>query len=115
MRNLNVYTLMTAPLTGVAKELSTADLRIAADVGRLAVGDYLRGLSAIGNLTAHACDNENYTDHAHDLPALADLLKHTAHMARAARFYSDHADYLADEMEHGREDVKPGGENNANS
>ncbi|CND45445.1 hypothetical protein [Yersinia pseudotuberculosis] len=95
MNNPDVYTLMT----GTEKKLSESDLRISADVGRLAVNDYLRGLSAIGNLTSHACNNENYTDHVHDLEALAAFLTGTAQMARATRFFSDHADYMADATE----------------
>lgn len=103
MRNLNVYTLMTAPMTGIEKELNEAELQIAADAGRLAVNDYLRGLSAIGNITSWACENPNYTDHVHDLPALADFLKHTAQMARVTGFYSDHADYMADLKDNGHQ------------
>ncbi|STV21897.1 hypothetical protein [Klebsiella pneumoniae] len=96
MNNRDVYALMTSPAMGKSDGMDAADLRIAADVGRLAVNDYLRGLEAIGNITFWACENENYTDHVHDLEALAVLLKHSAHMVRATSFYSDHADYMAD-------------------
>lgn len=99
MHNLDVYTLMTAPMSGVEEELSSDELLIFADVGRLAVNDYLRGLSAIGNITTWACENPNYTDHANDLSALAAFLSHTAQMVRVTSFYSDHADYMAEEQE----------------
>lgn len=107
--NLSVYTLMTAPMSGKEAELSETDLRISAATGIQAVNDYLRGLAAIGNITSWACENPNYTDHVHDLPALADFLKHTAQMARATSFFTSHAEYMADVHEHKQQ----GGQRNA--
>ena len=66
-------------------------------VGDEARNDYLRGVSAIGNLIFWACDNPNYTDHKADMPALGAFLKHTADMARAAEFMAGHLDALADD------------------
>lgn len=100
MRNLDVYTLMTAPMNGDAAETAPDDLRLLAAVGYEARNDYLRGVAAIGNLIFWSCENPNYTDHKVDLPALGSFLKHTADMARAADFYSDHVDYMAEEQEY---------------
>ena len=104
MRNLDVYTLMTAPMSGGTAETTADDLRLLAAVGDEARNDYLRGVGAIGNLIFWACENESYTDHKVDLPALGAFLKHTADMARAVDFYSDHADYMAEGGEELTED-----------
>lgn len=104
MRNLNTWNLFTLPLTGGAAETAPDDLRLLAAVGEEARNDYLRGISAIGNLIFWACENPNYTDHKSDLPALGAFLKHTADMARAADFMAGHLDALADSAE-GGEDI----------
>lgn len=99
MLNLNTWNLFTLPLTGGAAETAPGDLRLLAAVGDEARNDYLRGVSAIGNLIFWACDNPNYTDHKADMPALGAFLKHTADMARAAEFMAGHLDALADDKE----------------
>ncbi|EED1133590.1 hypothetical protein SBW79_002066 [Escherichia coli] len=102
MLNLNTWNLFTLPLNGGAVETAPDDLRLLAAVGDEARNDYLRGVSAIGNLIFWACDNPNYTDHKADLPALGAFLKHTADMARAAEFMAGHLDSLADGKEGGK-------------
>lgn len=92
MLNLNTWNLFTLPLNGGAAETAPDDLRLLAAVGDEARNNYLRGVSAIGNLIFWACDNPNYTDHKADLPALGAFLKHTADMARAAEFMAGHLD-----------------------
>ncbi|MGD3057143.1 hypothetical protein ACP81J_25780, partial [Escherichia coli] len=62
MLNLNTWNLFTLPLNGGAAETAPDDLRLLAAVGDEARNDYLRGVSAIGNLIFWACDNPNYTD-----------------------------------------------------
>ena len=96
MLNLNTCNLFTLPLNGGAAETAPDDPRLLAAVGDEARNDYLRGVSAIGNLIFWACDNPNYTDHKADLPALGAFLKHTADMARAADFMAGHLNALAD-------------------
>lgn len=96
MLNLNTWNLFTLPLNGGAAETASDDLRLLAAVGDEARNDYLRGVSAIGNLIFWACDNPNYIDHKADLPALGAFMKHTADMARAAEFMAGHLDALAD-------------------
>lgn len=99
MLNLDTWNLFTLPLNGGVTETEPDDLRLLAAVGDEARNDYLRGVSAIGNLIFWACDNPNYTDHKADLPALGAFLKHTADMARAAEFMAGHLDALADSAE----------------
>ncbi|EAR6542557.1 hypothetical protein EVK02_10515 [Salmonella enterica] len=99
MLNLDTWDLFTLPLNGSAAETAPDDLRLLAAVGDEARNDYLRGVSAIGNLIFWACDNPNYTDHKADLPALGAFLKHTADMARAAELMAGHLDALADGKE----------------
>lgn len=94
----DIWNLFTLPLNGGAAEAHPDDLRLLAAVGDEARNDYLRGLSAIGNLIRWACENPNYTDHKDDLPALGVFLKHTADMARAADFMAGHLEALADEL-----------------
>lgn len=107
MLNLNTWNLFTLPLNGGVAETAPDDLRLLAAVGDEARNDYLRGVSAIGNLIFWACDNPNYTDHKADhkadLPALGAFLKHTADMARAAEFMAGHLDALADDKEEDEE------------
>lgn len=50
MLNLNTWNLFTLPLNGGAAETAPDDLRLLAAVGDEARNDYLRGVSAIGNL-----------------------------------------------------------------
>lgn len=104
MLNLNTWNLFTLPLSGGAAETAPDDLRLLAAVGDEARSDYLRGVSAIGNLIFWACENENYTGHKADLPALGAFLKHTADMARAADFMAGYLDAQADGKE-GREEI----------
>ncbi|MEN3257604.1 hypothetical protein AAH678_02025 [Sodalis endosymbiont of Spalangia cameroni] len=97
--NRDVFTLLTAPLTGTAQAMSPTDLRIAASAGEMAIVDYLRGIAAIGNLIVWADDNDNYTDHTNDLAALGAFLHHTAQMVNATRVFANHADVMADMRE----------------
>lgn len=99
MLNPTTWNLFTLALTGRAAETDPSDLRLLAAVGDEARNDYLRGLSAIGNIIFWACENENYTDHKNDLPALSAFLKHTADMARAADFMAGHLEAMADAAE----------------
>ncbi|SQJ28893.1 Uncharacterised protein [Salmonella enterica subsp. enterica] len=99
MLNLNTWNLFTLPLNGGAAETAPDDLRLLAAVGDEARNDYLRGVSAIGNLVFWACDNPNYTDHKADLPALGAFLKHTADMARAAEFHGGASGRTGDDKE----------------
>lgn len=96
MLNPTTWNLFTLALTGRAAETDPNDLRLLAAVGDEARNDYLRGLSAISNIIFWACENENYTDHKNDLPALSAFLKHTADMARAADFMAGHLEAMAD-------------------
>ncbi|NEG64988.1 hypothetical protein GQQ23_22100 (plasmid) [Pantoea agglomerans] len=98
MLNLNTLNLFTLPLNGGAAETAQDDLRLPAAVGDEARNDYLRGVSALGNLLFWACENPNYTDHKADLPALGAFLKHTADMARAAEFMAGNLEALASEL-----------------
>lgn len=98
MLNLNTLNLFTLPLNGGAAETAQDDLRLPAAVGDEARNDYLRGVSALGNLLFWACENPNYTDHKADLPALGAFLKHTADMARTAEFIAGNLEALADEL-----------------
>ncbi|MFQ9338418.1 MAG: hypothetical protein ACLR2M_07420 [Varibaculum sp.] len=77
MLNLNTWNLFTLPLNGGVAETAPDDLRLLAAVGDEARNDYLRGVSAIGNLIFWACDNPSIRALT---PALA-FLKHTADMA----------------------------------
>ncbi|HAK3334005.1 TPA: hypothetical protein H2A59_004570 [Salmonella enterica] len=95
----DTWTLFTLPLTSGADETAPEDLRLLAAVGDTVSNDYLRGVSAIGNLIRAACDNPNYTDHKADLPALGAFLKCTADMARAAGFMAGYMGSQADEKE----------------
>ncbi|EPL1074913.1 hypothetical protein QEG41_004648 [Pluralibacter gergoviae] len=99
MLNPTTWNLFTLALTGRAAETAPGDLRLLAAVGDEARNDYLRGLGAIGNIIFWACENENYTDHKADLPALGAFLKHTADMARAAEFMAGHLGGLAGDEE----------------
>ncbi|HAU3361033.1 TPA: hypothetical protein JDL67_003749 [Salmonella enterica subsp. salamae] len=101
MLNLNTWNLFTLPLNGGTTETAPGDLRLLAAVGDEARNDYLRGVSAIGNLIFWACDNPNYIDHKADMPALGAFLKHTADMARAAGFMAGHLEALADSAREG--------------
>lgn len=79
MLNLNTLNLFTLPLNGGAAETAQDDLRLPAAVSDEARNDYLRGVSALGNLLFWACENPNYTDHKADLPALGAFLKRRVH------------------------------------
>ncbi|HFW3112017.1 TPA: hypothetical protein ACIBE2_002248 [Salmonella enterica subsp. diarizonae serovar 61:r:-] len=97
MTKHDVFTLLTD--TPCPDTTSAKDLHMLADAGDVAVASYLEGLRAVGNLAYWACGNENYTDHAQDLRALAAFLRDTAEMARATSIKAGWLDALANMKE----------------